>query len=102
MATEKEVQFSAFIGSLTHEIITRLIGSCVTWEIVGDELFMAAKVPIAGEGSMMFAAGFKIEDFERKDMSGVACEVFDKLDAAVLLIARRNECKTTESSSSEN
>ena len=102
MKTEKELHLSAFMGSLSHEIITRLMGSCVTWEVIGDELFMAAKVPIAGEGTVMFAVGFKIEDFERKDVLGIVSEVFENIDAAVLLIARRNECKTTESSSSEN
>lgn len=102
METEKVIQLSAFMGSLSYAIITTFIGSCVTWEVIGDELFMAAKVPVAGEGTMMFAAGFKIEDFEQKNMSGLTEDVFRKLDDAVLLIARRSGCKTTDSSSSEN
>lgn len=95
------IQFSAFMGSLSYAIITTFIGSCVTWEVIGDELFMAAKVPVAGEGTLTFGASFKIEDFEQKDMSGLTEDVFRKLND-VLLIARRSGRKTTDSSSSEN
>lgn len=100
--SEKELRLSSFMGALTHEIITRFVSSCLSWEVIGDELVMFAKVPVAGEGILGFAAGFKLGDLERVDMLELSVKVFDELEETVFLYARRHGCETTESSSSYN
>lgn len=97
----KEVELCSFIGTLTYSLVASYIGCDVNWELVGDKLFLAVKIPIAGKGVCIIVIDIA-NPFNREDMSNMTELTFRQIEAAVLLADKESECKTTESSSSEN
>lgn len=98
----KEVELCSFIGTLTYSLVTSYFGCDVSWEVLGNELLLAVKIPIAGKGTFVLVMEIDIESFGQKDMSMMTEVTFRRIEAAVLLADKESECKTTESSSSEN
>lgn len=102
MTVKGDVNFSAFVGTFTHEFLSRFMSSQVSFEIIDNELFMFMKVPVAGKGTLSTATSINMDDFETRDMEETKMDLIEMVNRIVVVTSGDQECETKTQSSSEN